>query len=516
MLTNKFRFVWIGIFIVFISMTLLMPSLNNRTVPTGTPMDAEESTETEVAVIITATVEPSTPTEFPPPPAVTTAVPPTLVVLTETPEGFEPTEAPSSTPIGVEGINRINAVATLHVEGVTLVRPDGSRFITSGINVEAFRDYANGCGWVTDGMYTVRKDMADTLKMWGINLVRLNYSYRFLQQGTNLSKYLDMAQELASRGIYVMPSDHTYTGGIPPTATTNATYTMMKQIVDGVNTRGFGEMLVMNPWNELSPDMSVSAWTNLQGVALGYLRNTVGFQGVVVLDGTGWATMLNVNAFKAVMTLDSAVHGGTPNVVFSNHLYPNIRDLPAQIWDAANQVPLIIGEIGIENPGASPYDPAYVRSVISGYLNAGMANGHNGLLSWIFGWCDSSKLIQDWTDPSLPYKAPFVLTEHGKIWKDNYYSKLPSVPQETVPPPPNVTPTRTRTPSYTPTRTIIPTNTPRTPSATPSATTRPSSTPVPTNTATVEPSPTPSGLERWRIFGKIGEIQIDLILERQK
>lgn len=412
--------------------------------------------------------------------------------------------------------------AGLHVAGVTLVDAAGNRFIAAGINVEAFRDYANGCGWVTDGMYNVRNVMADTLKAWRVNLVRLNFSYRFLAQGDNLNKYLDMAQELANRGIYVMPSDHTYTGG--SLVNSGGSYPMMKAIIDGMRARGIYDYLVVGTPNEPGPDVTSAAWLSAMRNYLMFLRAQNGYDGVVVMDGWGWATMttpngaIDVATFKQIQAFDATLRAnGQANVVMSQHIYPNIKDLPAKIWDAANQIPLIIGEVGIENPGASPYDAAYVRSVVSGYLNAGLANGHNGIVFWILSFCDSNKMIADWSDPAVPYKAPFQLTELGNIAVNSYYSKLPG---GNVPPPATVIvqqPTATRTPS--PTRSIVPTNTPRPRTATPTPgviivtnTPAPSATPL----ATAVPSATWSGSEVWTIRGKIGGWDVDLVIEKQR
>lgn len=361
----------------------------------------------------------------------------------------------------------------LRVQGVTLVNASGTRFVIAGLNMEMYRDYANGCGWVTDGTYAVRGVMADKVKALKVNAVRLNYAYRFLAQGSNLTKFLDMAQELANRGIYVMPSDHTYTGGVLSNA--SASYPMMKNIVDGMRARGLESYLIMNPWNEPGPDISVSAWVTAQKGVLTYLRNTANFKGVVVLDGTGWSTMLDVSAFQSVQTHDASLLGSA-NVAFSHHLYPNITGLPSQLWTAAKQVPLLVGELGQENPGASPLDPNYVKNTINGFLNTGMPNGHNGLFAWIFAWCDTNKMLNDWEgDASVPYSASSTLSSHGVLWRDNYFNKLPAQPPVVTAPPTDrpttqpsstATATDTRTPTPAPSKTptiaptIAPTSTP--------------------------------------------------------
>lgn len=377
-------------------------------------------------------------------------------------------------------------IAGLHMQGVNIVNVSGDRFIAAGLNVEAYRDYDNGCDWTTDGYYSIRAAMSDRIKGLGVNVVRLNYAYRFLASADAMNKYLDIATELAMRGIYVMPADHTYTSDV--LVNSSGSFPTMLRIVEGMRARGIENYLIMGGWNEPGPDIAIGAWERAYQNLLTYLRRTALFDGLVVVDGTGWSTLLDVDAFQRVQAFDATLRGGSANVVFSHHLYPNITDLPAKLWTAANQVPLIVGELGQENPGASPLKPQYVKDVIAGFLNAGLANGHNGLFAWQWNWCDINTLLDDdWKDASgqassVPYTANSPLTSHGVLWRDNYYSKLPG---GYIPPPATVivqVPTSTRTP--TPTRSVVPTNTPRPRSPTPTRTEVPvvivTNTPAPT------------------------------------
>ncbi len=382
----------------------------------------------------------------------------------------------------------------LKMDGVVVKDLTGERFIFAGVNTEAFRDYANGCGYVTDGQYKLRGVFADRVKALGVNAIRLNYSYRFLNTGDNLTKYLDIASEYAQRGMYIMPADHTYTGDVLTNSGTS--FPTMLKIIEGMRARGLENYLIMGGWNEPGPDISIDAWKRAYQNLLTYLRTTAAYNGIVVIDGTGWSTLLDIPAFKSLMTFDAGLRGGTPNVIFSMHLYPNIKALPAELWKAANQVPLMIGELGQENPGASPLDPQYVRTTIRGALNTGIPAGHNGLFAWILAWCDSNAMIDDdWKDSSgnpsnEPYTANSPLTTHGVLWRDEYYSQLP---KGNIPPPPAtiIVQQPTGTPSRTPTR-VLPTNTPRPRTATPIA---PPSTVVPSPTcdAVIESSVTYNG-----------------------
>lgn len=310
----------------------------------------------------------------------------------------------------------------LHVSGVLLKDTSDDRFVIRGANLEMYRDYFGGCGWASDGFYDERVVMIDKIVALGINFVRLNYTGTTLAGGGRLTKFLDVAEELASRGIYVMPSDHQFTGGSLSTA--SSSYAMMGSIIDGFVARGIIDYLVMNPWNEPGPGMTAATWKTAQQGVLSYLRTTKNFHGVVVLDGSSWATMLDTFTFGQVMTYDGTLNSGTPNVMFSHHLYPNITGLPASIWAAADEVPLLIGELGQENPGASSLDPSYVTSVITGFLGTGRPAGHNGLIAWILNWCDTNKMWEDWTNPSVAYSVSTPLNTYGQLWRDEYYSVL--------------------------------------------------------------------------------------------
>lgn len=401
--------------------------------------------------------------------------------------------------------------AGLHVAANLFVRVDGSRFIALGVNQEMYRDYDGGCDWVTDGTWKVRSVMADKMKALGINIVRLNYKYKFLQQGDNLNKFLDMAQELATRGIYVMPSDHTYTGG--ELVNSSAAYPMFLKITQGFRDRGIYDYLLWNFFNEPGGDPAITwgAWLSAQQNALTYIRKTAGFDGVVVLDTKTWALEFDAATLTKVMTFDANLRGSTSNVAFSFHYYSTNGYGPVDTaFTQSANFPIISGEVGIYN--ASPVDPGYVKEVIKRWFATAKDKGHNGLFPFQWAWCDDNGMLQDtWTDangqPSNdPYSERSQLTAHGVIWRDFYYSKLVSIVGTPIPPPSTVivvNPTATRTPTRS---TALPTNT-RTATRT--------STPVvsltPSATATNTPTPQP---ELWHVTGRVGDFVVDLTFER--
>lgn len=341
----------------------------------------------------------------------------------------------------------------LRVNGVSLQEYDattGRRFVISGANVELYRDM--GCSYVTDGQLAIKAAWAAKIKALGVNAIRLNYTYTNLT-GDRVAKFLDFAQEFAKIGVYVMISDHQMTG--KSVSLRAKSYPMFKQLIEGFRARGIEDWLIVNPFNEPGPDDSLANWTLAQKDIITNIRSTCGFKGVIVLDGGGWSTQLNVSNFKTVMAFDATLTpDAKPNVILSNHLYPNISGLDAKIWAAANQIPLLMGELGQENPGASSLDPQYVKNVIAGALKTGIPAGHNGLFAWIIGWCDTNKMIEDWTDPAVAYTKDSPLNAYGKLWVDNYFSKVVTTPIPDPDPVPDPTPTPTPTGSYKVTGTI--------------------------------------------------------------
>ncbi len=382
------------------------------------------------------------------------------------------------------------AQSALHIQNNLVVGPTGSRFIAKGVNVEAYRDYVGGCGYVTDNLFQVTQPggsinltlMINKFRQLGVNIVRLNYDYRYINTGSypNLSKYLDVAQALANAGIYVMPADHSQTGA--NLANRAQAYPTFQALVAGFRSRGIIDYVVFNPFNEPA-NTTWSAWVTANEDILHYFRVNLGFTGVVMLDGIEWASENNATAYQTIMTYDAGLLGGTPNVGFENHWYPNIDITKVDnSFTFTPTYPIWIGELGQYN--GTPDTPSYVTSVLNKVVNTGLAAGHNGVFGWIWSWCDSNKMTDPWDNYTL-------LNPYGQLYVDYYWTKV-GTPPNTVTPRPltaTFTPTFTRTPTNTPTRTStpIPTGT-NTPTRTSTRIITATNTPVPVNTPTNTPT----------------------------
>lgn len=345
------------------------------------------------------------------------------------------------------GIAKVSAQTLgpgLRTKNNLLVYPDGTRFIVKGANVEAFRDYVGGCGYVSDDLFTNSNGvtpqlgpMVTKMKSLGINAVRLNYDWRYVNNGNyqNLSKFLDVAQALANAGIFVMPSDH-YITGENMSSQTDA-FPTMKAIIDGFRARGIEYYLIMNPFNEPA-NLEWPAWTTKNKEILAYLRNTANYKGLVMLDAIEWASENDAASYQSIIAYDASLLGGQSNVGFENHWYPNIDNGSVgpttefgKSLEFAKTYPIAIGELGQYN--GTPDTPSYVSNLLTSMVNTGISNGHNGVFAWIWSWCDSNKMTDPWDDYTK-------LTSYGQLYVDYYYNKVSS----TVPTiKPSVSPTPT-------------------------------------------------------------------------
>jgi endoglucanase len=314
---------------------------------------------------------------------------------------------PGVTPTATSGAG-ITGTGPLSVSGTSLVTKAGSRFIFKGVNLEYFRD--PGGSSISTAEVPIASQMIARMKSIGINAVRLDYTPAFVDQG-HMTDYLAMMKLLASNGMYVMPCDHSYTGK-PLTNYTTTSFPDFKTIIDYANQEGITDYLIMNPYNEPYNNDDEQDWITANEATLKYLRTTLGFKGVVVLDTAGYATSDNTSTFQTTISYDASLQGGKSNIVFSNHWYPTYTYQPT--LTLAKQYPLVIGEIGQTLTGSSSgANPAFVTQVSQGLRSTGIPNGHNGAFPWIWWWTDGNQM----TDDGL------TLNTYGQLIATDFYSK---------------------------------------------------------------------------------------------
>ncbi|MBX7098485.1 MAG: hypothetical protein K1X89_12305 [Myxococcaceae bacterium] len=299
-----------------------------------------------------------------------------------------------------------------YVVGSELKHGDGRRLTVSGVNLETLR-YVDTCTttYFADH-WANRVALAQRLRGLGINVVRLNVGTAAYQSRSDaIDKLADLIEAFAAQGIYSMPSDHSHSGQ----ALTDLTDTLalMGQIVAKARARGVEAFLVLNPFSEPGT-ITWSAWQTASQTALTTLRGTHGFSGVVVLDTINYATGYDATTFTAVVNHEKSVNGGKSNVVFAHGWYPNIPLSNAIAAMNHPASPLLVTGVGAINPGTSPYTPTYPADVADWLVDAGIPQGHNGLLPWLWLWCDENSLTDGGSG----------LTEYGALMNSHYFAKI--------------------------------------------------------------------------------------------
>ncbi len=308
----------------------------------------------------------------------------------------------NSTPAGGTGSG-----TELTLNGTSLMQ-GSTRFIFKGVNLEYFRD--SGGASISTSEVSMASQLVAKMKAAGINAVRLDYKPVFVDQGSNMASYEAMMKLLATNGIYVLPSDHTYTNGTISGYTTTS-FPDFKTILNYASQQGIMNYIVMNPYNESKG--TEASWISAYEATLQYFRSTLGYKGVVAIDTNSWATTDNTSSFKTIQSYDASLMGGKANVMFSNHLYPGY-DYQTNM-SLSKTYPMMFGELGNTiSGGYSSSGENYVNQVFSAEISSGIPNGNNGIFPWIWWWTDGNQM----TDDGL------TLNSVGQQTVTNYYNKV--------------------------------------------------------------------------------------------
>lgn len=313
----------------------------------------------------------------------------------------------NSTSAGGTGSGTTGSGTALSLSGTELMQGN-TRFIFKGVNLEYFRD--SGGASISTQEVSMAPQLVAKMKAAGINAVRLDYSPSFVGQGNNMANYEAMMKLLADNGIYILPTDHSYTNGTIAGYTTTS-FPDFKTILNYAQQQGIMNYIVMNPYNESNG--SESSWVSAYKATLQYFRSTLGYKGVVAIDTNSWATTDNTSSFQTIQSYDAGLMGGKANVMFSNHLYPGY-DYQTNM-SLSKTYPMMFGELGNTiSGGYSSSGENYVNQVFSAEISTGIPNGNNGLFPWIWWWTDGNQM----TDDGL------TLNSVGQQTVTNYYSKV--------------------------------------------------------------------------------------------
>jgi hypothetical protein len=338
--------------------------------------------------------------------------------------------------------------SALHVDDNVIRRSDGSRFVVKGANIFGLPHYGypnpttvdQGLRFETDQTYQQRTQIAAKMQSLGLNAVRLQvgsdtYNRQLYMSKTQyVQRIYDIVQAFKARGIYTMISDHDYTGSTTKLSSNyRDSFELFQAIINKVGPKE--PYLIFNPFNEPSNNNDWAAWRTPNRETLRWLRQTAGFDGVVMLDTTGWSWNFSPTEAQSMMDYDGTLHAdGDSNIVFSIHRYPNNNtswtgdertSYINNVLQYADRYPLLAGEHGwslggvgwdsSQPDGGSAWKRTTWLSQLLDYIvGTAVPNGWNGVFGWAWHWDFNSMTDGD----------RLTWNEHGQIFYDHYYSKL--------------------------------------------------------------------------------------------
>jgi len=354
--------------------------------------------------------------------------------------GSEPEHPPAGSPVVRD--------ATLHVDGNVIRRADGSRFIVKGANIFGLPHYDSpGSATVdqallneTEQTYKLRHEIAAKMRSLGLNTIRLQVgsaaykSQLYMSKDEYVQRVDDIVEAFKAEGIYTVIGDHDYTGDTAKfTAGYRSSFELFQAIIDKVGVRE--PYLIFNPFNEPSSDSNWAAWREPNRDTLQWLRQTAGFQGVVLLDMASWSWEFSPTEAQGMIDLDRTLRAdGKPNVVFSNHRYPgdnttwtgSERETYIRtVLQYAERYPMLSGEHGwslngrgwddSQPDGGDGWQRGQWLSQLLDYLSStAVPHGYNGVIAWVWHWDYNSLTVEDRLN----------WNEHGQIFYDHYLSRV--------------------------------------------------------------------------------------------
>lgn len=214
----------------------------------------------------------------------------------------------------------------------------GARMLLAGMNVWGVAD--NVTGSFADGQYSARAAIANTLRSWGANYVRLrlyaNYWNGLSQANKDVlvQKVVDWRDTLRAVGILTCPCwwdalDGPYAGASWD-AEYSRSFAMMTAVAEAL---GDDPYVFFEPFNEPN-GVSNAEWDTATRATIGHFRTTIGYKGLLVVDTWNWSHAYDDTYMTGIETYDATLTGtGRANVAFARHDYPN--DYSGNAWNSA-------------------------------------------------------------------------------------------------------------------------------------------------------------------------------------
>lgn len=309
----------------------------------------------------------------------------------------------------------------LQVDGTTLRRAGGARFVVKGVEVYAVPFYADGSSpdpalaRVTESAWTDRAAMFARIAATGANTVRIEVSlasyrddvYGLGGAGGYLERIAGFVEAANAAGLEVILTwgdalgEHgailsDYRGQL---AMMRTVATMLRDDPD----------VVYEPYNEPN-GISWSSWLSLIETTISYWRTTIGYAGPLIVDTPGYSWDFDLTDAVAVVDYDAGILGRA-DLLVANHLYPNhvtcFCGTVAAAWmDAVGQytrqVPLIGTEYGVYD-GTGPEQLGWGRELLDDLASTSIPGGLNGAVAFVWAWVDPDSMTDLATGALTPW-----------------------------------------------------------------------------------------------------------------
>lgn len=181
------------------------------------------------------------------------------------------------------------------------------------------------------GQYANRQKIVNNIKSWGANEVRfqLNSPLYYSQSSAGKANQLQHMKEwrdlVTGAGMYFHLSWWDAHNKAADWATKYAeTFGMM---TDVFNTLGNDPMVIYEPFNE-PHHVSTSQWLTAFKATLNHYRNTLGYNGILVIDTIEWSNHYNDSVMTQLEQHDTTLKGmnGKHQLIFAKHDYADFNN----------------------------------------------------------------------------------------------------------------------------------------------------------------------------------------------
>jgi hypothetical protein len=337
-------------------------------------------------------------------------------------------ETPTAGLVGIAPVADITSTVSQLRQGSLT----GPRMVLAGIALWGIQDTIVGPSPLGDQWLAARDQIAATLRSWGVNYVRIRVWADYwnglgaTDQAAYVAKAVAWRDAMKAQGILTCfcwwdPLDGAFSGALWAT-NYNRSFALMAAIINAIG--------VNDPWTFVEPgnepnNMTADAWYAAMAATITYLRSTLGYQNLLVIDPNAWAHTWDDTRFTNLENLDATLTAsGRANLIFAWHEYAN--NYSGQTWNtstftantggSSQKHPYFMGEWGPKNGSLADNVPwASDAATAIAALPATRTNFCGGS-AFIFG---------NWYDNNATTTADFTTTTTwGTAAKTNFYANV--------------------------------------------------------------------------------------------